>query len=77
MNSSLVEKLLHWEHSGGSVRIVHLSEREAVVELRACTGELMERFSSTDRTLLEHLSTRALPARPNDSGSQGSSRAEH
>ena len=71
MNSSLVEKLLHWEHSGGSVRIVHLSETETVVELCACTGEPMERFSSNDRTLLEHLSTRALSTRLDELRSAG------
>jgi hypothetical protein len=56
--SSMGEKLAQWELAGGKVRITRLSQTEAVVELCTCTGELMERCSSTDQALVDDLRTR-------------------
>jgi hypothetical protein len=53
-----VEKLRRWELSGGTWRVVHRSDTHAVVDLCACTGERMERVSSSDRGLLEYLTSR-------------------
>jgi hypothetical protein len=45
LESPVLEKLRRWEDAGGSVRITRRSQHEAVIELRACTGELIEQFS--------------------------------
>jgi hypothetical protein len=41
------------ELGGGTVRISRLSEPEAEIELCSCTGEPMERFWSSDPTVLQ------------------------
>jgi hypothetical protein len=51
--SSIIQKPQQWELAGGKLRIARPSQTEAVVELCACTGELMERFSFSDQMLLE------------------------
>jgi hypothetical protein len=58
---SIIETLRQWELAGGKVRIARLSQTEAVVELCTCTGELMERFSSRDQTVLDDLSSSRAP----------------
>jgi hypothetical protein len=50
-----VEELERWELSGAGWRVVHLSEEHAVVDLRACTGELVERRESDDPALIRYL----------------------
>lgn len=67
VRSSISEKLRQWELAGGNVCIARLSQTEAVVELCTCTGELMERFSSGDQTVLDDLSSRVLIAGLEDS----------
>jgi hypothetical protein len=59
LQPSIIEKLLQWELAGGTVRIARLSQTEAEFELCSCTGELMERFSSSDPTVLQ-IGTRLL-----------------
>src|SRR5919199_3866142 len=39
-----VDKLEQWQQTGGTLRVIELSERHAVVDLCACTGEVMERW---------------------------------
>ena len=51
-------KLRRWEAGGGTWRVLHLAEREAVVELCACTGEPMERVTGAGRRLLDYLAAR-------------------
>jgi hypothetical protein len=59
--SSIIQKPQQWELAGGKLRIARPSQTEAVVELCACTGELMERFSSRDQTVLDDLSSSRAP----------------
>lgn len=77
LNPSLVEKLRLWVCSGGSVRVGDLSESEAVIELCACNGEIMERFSSSDRTLIEYLALTEMGVCHEDSGAPTGSTGEH
>jgi hypothetical protein len=58
MSESPVERLHHWEASGGTARVVRLGDGEAVVDLCACTGEPMERLTSGDADLIALLSER-------------------
>jgi hypothetical protein len=51
----MIERLRRWGLSGGAVRVVYLSESRAEVELRACTGEVVEVVSSTDVAVIEEL----------------------
>ena len=66
MRSSITERLQLWETAGGTVRIARLSQAEALVELCTCTGELMERFASSDPVLLEQLSVQDRIVIPDD-----------
>jgi hypothetical protein len=50
-----VEELERWELSGAAWRVVQLSGEHAVVDLRACTGELVERRESDDPALIRYL----------------------
>jgi hypothetical protein len=54
----MLEHLRRWELSGGLVRVIHLSDARAEVELRACTGEVMERVSSTAAEVIDYLTSR-------------------
>jgi hypothetical protein len=58
MDLSPVEKLRRWELSGGTWHVLHRSGTHTVVELCACTGEPMERLSSSNRELLDYLAAR-------------------
>jgi hypothetical protein len=58
MDDAPVEKLRRWELSGGTWHVLRRSGTHAVVELCACTGEPMERLSSSDRELLDYLIAR-------------------
>jgi hypothetical protein len=55
----LVEKLRRWELSGATWRVARRSAGHAVVELRTCTGELMETLASDDAELLDYLDGRS------------------
>lgn len=68
VHAAVLEKLWLWARSGGSVRVANLAETEAVIELCACTGEMMERFSSSDGALLEQLASTEVDGWPEDAG---------
>lgn len=59
MGESPVEKLRRWELSGATWRVIRRTAGGAVVELRTCTGEPMERLVSADPQLLDFLAERA------------------
>ena len=50
-----VAVLERWRHNGADFRVLHLSDQAAIVELRACTGEPVDRLESNDRRLIEYL----------------------
>jgi hypothetical protein len=56
----MIDKLQRWVASGGSVRVARASDSGADVELCTCTGELMERLSSVDLSVLQELSRRGV-----------------
>lgn len=47
-----IAELEDWERNGAVWRAVEISEDHAVVDLCACTGELMERVESDDPELI-------------------------
>jgi fatty-acyl-CoA synthase len=53
---SPLDTLRQWELNGGTWRVVERSGTGAVVDLCTCTGEPMERLSSSDPALLAYLS---------------------
>jgi hypothetical protein len=53
-----VSELERWAQFGGHWNVIDLSEDEATVELRACTGEPVERRHSNDPALIDYLRTR-------------------
>lgn len=53
----LRESLEDWTLSGGSWRIVSISNEQAVVDLCTCTGEPMERLESDDPAEIAYLRT--------------------
>lgn len=59
MSESLVERVERWEDFGALVRVVHLSDERAIVDLCACTGEPVERLESDDAALISHLRPRS------------------
>ena len=50
-----IEGLEQWAGTGAHWRVVHHSERYAVVELQQCTGEPVERVASDDPAVLAFL----------------------
>jgi hypothetical protein len=50
-----IEGLEDWARAGAHWRVVHHSERQAVVELQHCTGEPIERLESDDPALIAYL----------------------
>ena len=62
MGESPIDVLGRWEEHGALWRVVHLSERLAVVDLLTCTGEPVDRLRSSDEELIRWLSSeRASP----------------
>jgi hypothetical protein len=55
ISESSLSLLERWCDNGGEYRIVHLSERLAVVELCTCSGESLDRLVSRDPQLLGYL----------------------
>ena len=51
----LLDDVRHWLDSGGSVRLIRVTGATAEIELRACTGEGMERRRTSDSALLAQL----------------------
>jgi hypothetical protein len=60
MTWTAVERLRAWEDSGATWRVVRVSATDATIDLCACTGEVMERLTSTEPELLEFLAGRDL-----------------
>lgn len=50
-----IAALEDWARAGAHWRVVHHSERLAVVELQQCTGEPIDRFESDDPALIAYL----------------------
>jgi hypothetical protein len=53
----LLENLESWALSGGTWRIVSISDERAVVDLCTWTGEPMQRLASDDPAVIAHLRT--------------------
>jgi hypothetical protein len=52
--------LERWELFGATWRVVELSDDRALLDMCACTGQLVERRASGDRALIDYVrSTRA------------------
>lgn len=54
-----IDRLERWALFGAHWRVVELTPGRAVVDMCACTGELVERAESADAVLIEYL--RATP----------------
>ncbi len=52
-----VEHLERWVLAGAHWRVVDIASEHAVVDLCACTGELVERRQSSDPAVLAYLRT--------------------
>jgi hypothetical protein len=63
-----VTVLERWCDHGAHYRILHLSDAEAIVELRTCFGEPVERLESSDPRLLEYLRRVSGPPGSGESG---------
>ena len=50
-----VSVLERWCDFGAHYKVLHLSDAGAIVELRTCFGEPVERLESSDPRLLEYL----------------------
>ncbi len=50
-----IKTLEDWARAGAHWRVLHHSERRAVVELQQCTGEPVERLESDDPALIAYL----------------------
>jgi hypothetical protein len=47
--------LERWELFGATWRVVELSDERAVLDMCACTGQLVERRASDDRALIDYV----------------------
>jgi hypothetical protein len=47
--------LERWELFGATWRVVELSDDRALLDMCACTGQLVERRASDDPALIEHV----------------------
>jgi hypothetical protein len=50
-----IDRLERWALFGARWRVVELSPDRAVVDMCACTGELVQRAESADAELIEYL----------------------
>jgi len=50
-----IESLESWVRAGAHWRVLHWSERLAVVELQQCTGEPIERVESREPAVIAYL----------------------
>jgi hypothetical protein len=69
-----VDKLEQWQQTGGTLRVIELSERHAVVDLCACTGEVMERWSTRDQQTIRQLQTAGFTVESASLGDDSESR---
>ena len=61
--NEFLQILQNWERSGGTLRIVHLSDTGGLVDLCACTGERMDSLASSDREVVAYLDAYAKAER--------------
>ena len=61
---SPITTLERWEDGGAIWKALHVSDAHAIVELRTCTGEPVERLESGDPELIAYL--RRRPSAPED-----------
>jgi hypothetical protein len=54
-----LDALRRWEEHGAEWRLLVLTDERAVVELRTCYGEPVDRLESSERELIEYLRKRA------------------
>ena len=47
--------LERWEFFGATWRVVELSDERALLDMCACTGQLVERRASADRALIDYV----------------------
>ena len=64
MAESPIDVLNRWEDHGAQWSVRSLGEERAVVELRECTGQLVEVLESGDAELLEFLRSRSGQSDP-------------
>jgi hypothetical protein len=69
-----MDKLEQWQHTGGTLRVVELNEQHAVVDLCACTGEMMERWSTRDPAVIRRLHAAGFTVESAPSGDESESR---
>jgi hypothetical protein len=50
-----IARLEDWAGAGAHWRVVHHSQRKAVVEMQQCTGEPIERLASEDPAVIAYL----------------------
>jgi hypothetical protein len=50
-----VSVLERWCDNGAQFKVLHLSDRAAIVQLCSCTGEPVDRLESNDPRLIEYL----------------------
>jgi hypothetical protein len=55
MQALTVDRLERWVDAGAHWRVLHHSERRAVVEFQQCTGEPVERVTSDDPDVIAYL----------------------
>jgi hypothetical protein len=51
--------LERWELFGATWRVVELSDKRALLDMCACTGQLVERRESEDRSLIDYVRAQA------------------
>jgi hypothetical protein len=56
-----VAVLERWTDHGALYEVLELTDERAVVQLKTCFGEPVERLESGDARLIEHLRERAAP----------------
>ena len=60
--SLTIRDLERWGLFGAEWRVVHLSDRRAIVDLCTCTGEPVERRVSSDPVVVEWIRSSRAPA---------------
>ena len=57
--TTAVDRLLRWEHAGGTWQVIRRSEHEVTIALCRCDGgEEADRFTSSDADLMTHVARR-------------------
>lgn len=63
-----IETLERWALFGGHWRALEVSDSRATVELRACTGEPMDRLESDDAALIAYVRSSGGASPPDPPG---------